>query len=265
MKKILALLAIAALSVSLAACGSTDAPAQSGDNTSASQEATKDTLVMATNAAFPPYEYYDGDEMVGIDVEMAQAVADKLGMELQIEDMDFSSIITAVQSGKVDIGVAGMTVTEDRLQNVDFSESYATGIQVVIVTEDSDIASIDDMYGKQIGVQESTTGHIYCACPVEEGGFGEENVTAYTTGANAVEALKTGKIQCVVIDNEPAKAFVAANEGLKILETEFAVEDYAIAISKENTELKDAINGALAELKADGTLDGIIAKYIPAE
>ena len=263
MKKILAFAAVAVLALSLTACGSKDTAGQK-DAGSAANEG-KETLTMATNAAFPPYEYYDGDVMVGIDVEMAQAVADKLGMKLEIEDMDFGAIITAVQSGKVDMGVAGMTVTEERLQNVDFSDSYATGIQVVIVKEDSDIASIDDMYGKMIGVQESTTGHIYCADTIENGGFGEEYVTAYTTGANAVEALKTGKVDCVVIDNEPAKNFVAANEGLKILETEYAVEDYAIAISKENSDLTAKINAALAELKADGTLDKIIAKYIPAE
>ncbi len=265
MKKILSLVVVAILALSLVACGNAEPAPQGGAGSAAGEGAGEKTLIMATNAAFPPYEFYDGDVMVGIDVEMAQAVADKLGMKLQIEDMDFGSIITAVQSGKVDIGVAGMTVTEDRLKNVDFTESYATGIQVVIVTEDSDIASIDDLEGKMIGVQESTTGHIYCADTPENGGYGEENVTAYTTGANAVEALKTGKVDCVVIDNEPAKAFVAANEGLKILETEFAIEDYAIAVSKDNADLTAAINGALAELKADGTLDGIIAKYISAE
>lgn len=265
MKKILALLVVATMAISLAACGSTEAPSQSGDNASAAQETEKEVLIMATNATFPPYEYYDGEEIVGIDAEMAAAVAEKLGMELQIEDMDFNSIITAVSSGKVDMGVAGMTVTEERLKNVNFSETYATGVQVVIVKEGSDIASIDDMYGKKIGVQESTTGHIFCASSIEDGGFGEEYVTAYTTGANAVEALKVGKVDCVVIDNEPAKAFVAANEGLTILETEYAVEEYAIAIAKENTELVEKVNTALAELKADGTLDAIIAKYIPAE
>lgn len=264
MKKSLALIAVAALSLSLVACGNSGAPAQ-GDAGSSAGEGKKEVLVMATNGTFPPYEYYDGDVMVGIDVEMAQAVADKLGMELQIEDMDFGAIIAAVQSGKADMGVAGMTVTEERLENVNFSDSYATGIQVVIVKEGSDIKSIDDMTGKMIGVQESTTGHIYCADTVENGGFGEENVTAYTSGANAIEALKTGKVDCVVIDNEPAKAFVAANEGLAILETEFAVEDYAIAIAKDNTDLVDKVNAALAELKADGTLDAIVEKYIPAE
>lgn len=264
MKKLLALIAVAALSLSLVACGNSGAPAQ-GDAGSAAGEPNKEVLVMATNGTFPPYEYYDGDVMVGIDVEMAQAVAEKLGMELQIEDMDFGAIIAAVQSGKADMGVAGMTVTEERLENVNFSDSYATGIQVVIVKEGSDIKSIDDMTGKMIGVQESTTGHIYCADTVENGGFGEENVTAYTSGANAIEALKTGKVDCVVIDNEPAKAFVAANEGLAILETEFAVEDYAIAIAKDNTDLVDKVNAALAELKADGTLDAIVEKYIPAE
>lgn len=269
MKKIIALLTVAVLALSMAACGSSNDDA-SGNNanankSSAEQEATGGTLKMATNATFPPYEYYDGDDIVGIDAEIAQAIADKLGMKLEIQDMDFNSIIIAVQGGKADMGVAGMTVTEDRLKNVNFSDSYATGVQVVIVPEDSDIQTIDDLEGKMIGVQESTTGHIYCADTPENGGYGEEHVTAYPSGANAVEALKTGKVDCVVIDNEPAKAFVAANEGLKILDTEFAVEDYAIAISKDNEELLEKVNGALKELKEDGTLQSIVDKYINAE
>lgn len=258
MKKMLALLAVAAMTVSLAACGGSDAPAADGG--SSAKEPTKETLVMATNATFPPYEYYEGEEMIGIDVEIATAIAEKLGMEIQIEDMDFNSIITAVSTGKADMGLAGMTVTPERQENVDFSDTYATAVQVVIVKEDSAIASIDDLAGAKIGVQESTTGHIYCS---DE--FGEENVIAYNAGASAVEALKVGKVDCVVIDNEPAKAFVAANEGLKILDTEYAVEEYAIAMKKGNTDLVEKVNAALSELKADGTLDAIVAKYIPAE
>lgn len=277
MKKIISLIAVAAMVLSMAACGSKDADNESkapannsaAEETSAPEEeankAEGGTLIMATNAAFPPYEYVDGDEIVGIDAEIAQAIANDLGMTLQIDDMDFDSIVTAVQTGKADMGVAGMTVTEDRLKNVNFSDSYATGVQVIIVTEDSDIASPDDLEGKLIGVQQGTTGHIYCADTPENGGYGEENVMAYPNGASAVEALKTGKVDCVVIDNEPAKAFVAANEGLKILDTEFVTEDYAIAISKDNEELLEQVNASLAKLKEDGTLQDIIDKYIKAE
>lgn len=221
-------------------------------------------ITMATNAAFPPYEYYEGEEIVGIDAEIAAAIAEKLGKKLEIVDMDFGAIINAVATGKVDFGMAGMTVTDERMQSVNFSDSYAKGVQVVIVLEGSPIASLDDLYVEgaayKIGVQEATTGDIYCTDD-----FGEENVFKYKTGPDAVLALTSGKVDCVVIDNEPAKAFVAANEGLKILDTAYAEEDYAIAIALENEELLDEINTALAELAEDGTLDAIVAKYISAE
>ena len=221
-------------------------------------------LIMETNAAFPPYEYYEDQDIVGIDAEIAAAIAEKLGLELEIVDTDFGAIIGDVQAGKCDIGMAGMTVKEERLQYVNFSVSYATGVQVIIVKEDSEIKSVDDLFAEGaswvVGVQENTTGHIYS---VDD--FGDARVQPYKVGADAVEALKTGKVDCVIIDNEPAKNFVASNEGLKILETEYAVEDYAIAIAQENTELLEKINDALEELIADGTVAGIIAKYIPAE
>ncbi len=221
-------------------------------------------LVMGTNAAFPPYEYYEGKAIVGIDAEIAQAIAAKLGMDLEIADMDFKAIIPAVTEGKIDFGMAGMTVTEERLQSVNFSDTYATGIQAIIIVEGSEITSVDDLYAEgaawKIGVQESTTGDIYCSDD-----FGEDRVYKYTVGADAVEALKSGKVDCVIIDNEPAKAFVAANENLAILETEYAVEDYAIAVALDNTELLEKINGALKELTEDGTIAAIIEKYIPAE
>ena len=273
MKKLAILAAAALMCASLAACGSSSSTssAASTSSTSASASAsastegeeattTEGTLVMGTNATFPPYEYYEGDKIVGIDAEVAQAIGDKLGMDVTIEDMDFTSLITAVQTGKVDMVMAGMTVTPDREENVNFSDSYAKGIQSIIVTEDSEIASPDDLEGHKIGVQESTTGHIYCADK-----YGEDNVISYTAGANAVEALKAGKVDAVVIDNEPAKAFVEANEGLKLLDTAYTEEEYAIAIAKDNTELLDKVNAALKELKDDGTLDEIIAKYIKAE
>jgi len=220
------------------------------------------TLTMGTNAAFPPYEYYEGDKIVGIDAEIAAEIAKKLGRTLVIEDMEFGSIITAVQGGKIDMGMAGMTVNETRLQSVNFSTTYATGIQVVIVKEDSDIETIDDLMGKKIDVQESTTGDIYASATPEDGGFGEENVERYNKGTEAVLALTQGKVDAVIIDNEPAKAFVKANEGLMILETEYAVEDYAIAIRKENTELLQQVDKALKELIADGTVKAIVDKYI---
>ncbi|MBQ4129192.1 MAG: transporter substrate-binding domain-containing protein [Ruminococcus sp.] len=253
MKKIFALLLAVLMVVSLAACGA-DVPA---DNDAANGE-----LIMGTNAAFPPYEYYDedGETIIGIDAEIAKAVADKLGMSLTIKDMEFDSLLTAVQSGAVDIVFAGLTVTDERKESVDFSITYATGIQVIIVKDGSEIASVDDLAGKTIGVQAGTTGDIYCT---DE--FGQENVKQYTNGALAVAALENDQVDCVVIDNEPAKAFVAANEGLKILETEYAVEDYAAAISKDNAELTEKVNAAMEELKADGTIDDILAKYIKAE
>ena len=292
MKKLVAVLLAGAMCFSLAACGSgaadetvtSDAEAaveETTDETEAAEDetaaadteetadtaaagevttATEGVLTMGTNAAFPPYEYYEGDAIVGIDAEVAQAIAEKLGLTLEIVDMDFGSIITAVQTGKVDVGIAGMTVEPDRLENVDFTDSYATGVQVVIVPEGSEIASVDDLEGKLIGVQESTTGWQYCT---ED--YGDENVIPYPNGATAVQALMDGKVDCVVIDQQPALSFVKANEGLTILDTEYAVEDYAIAVSKDNTGLKDAINTALNELIEDGTVQGILDKYISAE
>ena len=224
-------------------------------------------LHMATNAAFPPYEMIsDNGGFEGIDVEIATLIAQKLGLELVVDDMEFGSVITSVQGGKSDIAMAGLTVTEERKQNVDFTESYAMGVQVIIVPEDSDIATVADLANdKMIGVQDGTTGYIYCSAPVDEGGYGEDHVTSYPNGAMAIEALKGGKVDAVVIDNEPAKAFVAANEGLKILETEYIVENYAIGISKENNGLRDAVNNALKELIADGSVQLIVDKYITAE
>ena len=226
--------------------------------------ALADTLIMETNAAFPPYEFYEDKEIVGIDAEIAAAIAEKLGMDLEIVDTDFGAIIGDVTTGKCSIGMAGMSVTTDRLQYVNFSDTYATGVQVVIVTEDSDITSVDDLGAEgadwKIGVQESTTGAIYCADD-----YGDDRVDPYKTGADAVAALKAGKVKCVVIDSEPAKKFVEANEGLKILDTEYVTEEYAIAIARENTELLDKINEALKELTEDGTIQTIIDKYINAD
>ncbi len=274
MKKIIAAVMALAMVLALVACGNAETPASSSAEASASQSeaaafttANAGKLTMATNAAFPPYEYLEGGQIVGIDAEIAGAIAAKLGLELQIDDMEFDSIIEAVKGGKADIGLAGMTVTDERKEAVDFTATYATGVQVVIVTEDSTITSVDDLFADgantTIGVQRNTTGDLYCTWDIEEEGLGK--VDRYSKGADAVQALKTGKVDCVVIDNEPAKAFVAAIEGLKILDTEYAVEDYAGAMSKANPELYAAVNAALEELIADGTVKSIIDKYIPAE
>ena len=271
MKKALSLMIAAALVLSLAACGSTASSAASSE--AASSEAASETetaelstvepgkLIMSTNAAFPPYEMTtDSGEFEGIDIETAQAIADKLGLELQIDDMDFDAALLAVQQGKSDMVMAGVTVTDERQNVMDFTDSYATGIQSIIVKEGSDIASVDDLAGKKIGTQRGTTGYLYCSDD-----FGDENVVAYDDGLTAVQMLNNGQVDCVVIDNAPAKEFVAANPGLKLLDTAYVEEDYAIGVGKGNTELKDAINTALEELKADGTLQAIVDKYITAE
>jgi polar amino acid transport system substrate-binding protein len=284
MKKILAFLCALVLVLSLCACSSstadTSTEAAETDTTDTAEVAeaaeateTEDaaeaeetgletavagTLTMATNAEFPPYEYYEGDEVVGIDAEIAAAIAEKLGLELDIQDMAFDSIIPAITSGKADVGLAGMTVTEERQQSVDFSDSYATGVQVIIVTEDSPITCADDG-NYTIGVQNATTGDLYCTWDIEDEGLG--TVQRYNKGADAVQALITGKVDCVVIDNEPAKAFVAANEGLTILDTEYVTEDYAIALAKDSS-LTEPVNAALQELIADGTVQSILDKYI---
>ncbi len=219
---------------------------------------------MATNASFPPYEFYDGETVVGIDAEIAAAICKKLGAALVIADMEFDSIVSAVQSGKADFAMAGMTVTEERSQLVNFSKSYATGIQAIIVKEGSPIASADDLFAEgaknTIGVQLSTTGDLYTTWDIEEKGLG--TVSRFPNGNDAVMALVSGKVDCVVIDNEPAKAYVAANTGLKVLDTEYAVEDYAACIAKGNDEFLAKFNTALEELIADGTVQAIIDKYI---
>ena len=275
-KKVVSVMLCAAMTAAvLAGCGSSSAETVSEDTSAASddteeaaaeetaeadtEESAGGTLVMGSNAEFPPYEYYEGQEVVGIDAEMAAAVAEKLGMELKIEDMAFDSLIPALSSGKVDIVAAGMTVTEDRLASVNFSDTYATGIQAIIVTEDSDIASADDLVGKTIGVQQGTTGDLY-ATDVEGA-----TIERYAKGMEAVQSLSQGKIDAVIIDNEPANVFVSEVEGLKILDEAFATEDYAVAVAKDNEELLEQVNTALAELKEDGTLQAIVDKYITAE
>ena len=225
-------------------------------------------MKLATCADFPPYEFVgDGGEFAGIDIEVATAVAEKLGYTLEVENMDFDSIIPAISTGKCQLGMAGITVTADRAQSVDFANSYATGIQAVIVKEDSPITTVDDLYAEganyKVGVQLSTTGDIYFSDDVEDNKT-TCTVEKFTVNGDSIAALKAGKIDAVIIDNEPAKNFVEANDGLKILDTKFAEEDYAMAL-KKGSELTPEINKALDELKADGTIQKIIDKYIPAK
>ena len=278
MKKInrrsfLAAAGLTAAALALTACGgSASSTASSTASSAASSEAASTSaaaelttveagkLTMATNATFPPYEMTtDSGEIEGIDVDTAKAIAEKLGLELQIDDMDFDAALLSVQQGKADIVMAGVTVTDERKAVMDFSDSYATGIQSIIVPEGSDITSPDDLAGKKIGTQRGTTGYIYCSDD-----FGDDAVVAYDDGLTAVQALKNGQVDAVVIDNAPATEYVAANPGLVILDTSYAEEDYAIGMAK-GSALEDAVNAALEELKADGTLQSIVDKYIKAE
>ena len=276
MKKIsrrsfMAAAAVSVAALAMTACGGSASSASSVASSAASSEAVSSSaaaglttvetgkLTMATNATFPPYEMTaDSGEIEGIDVDTAKAIAEKLGLELQIDDMDFDAALLSVQQGKADIVMAGVTVTDERKAVMDFSDSYATGIQSIIVPNDSDIASPDDLAGKKIGTQRGTTGYIYCSDD-----FGEDSVVAYDNGLTAVQALNNGQVDAVVIDNAPATEYVAANPGLKVLDTSYAEEDYAIGMAK-GSALEDAINKALEELKADGTLQAIVDKYINA-
>ena len=266
MKKVLTLVLALTMALGLVACGGSDKGGKD-EQDAGYVTVEKGKLIMSTSADFPPYEMIaDDGSFEGIDVDVAAAIADKLGLELVVDDMDFDSALLAVQNGKSDLAMAGITVTDERLQVMDFSNSYANGIQVVIVKEDSPIQTIDDLANAQmIGCQKGTTGYIYCSAPVEEAGYGEDHVTAYDSGATAVQALVNGQIDAVVIDNEPAKSFVASNPGLKILDTEFSNEEYAIGVAKGNTALLEAINGAMEELKAEGVFQKIVDKYITAE
>ena len=284
MKKFLSMVLALALALSLAACGGTgnnggnttgnggNANTSAGTNTSADADTGNDAgeagfttveegkLIMSTNAAFPPYEMTTDDGgFEGIDVEIAQAIAEKLGLELQIDDMDFTAALEAVQAGMSDMAMAGITVNEERLAVMDFSDTYATGVQVVIVKEGSDV-TLDNLGEQLIGVQNGTTGWQFCSDD-----FGDDHVAAFDNGITAVQALVNDQVDCVVIDQGPAEVFVSENPGLTILETEYAIEDYAIGVNKGNTALLDAINGALAELQEDGTIQSIIDKYISAE
>ena len=305
MKKIASLLAaVMLLTATLAGCGNSGSGSSTTDTSSASSTASQSSaaedssaaegetsseasateagdygefttieegkLIMSTNAQFPPYEMvadgegFNGTGFEGIDVEIASAIADKLGLELQIDDMEFDSALLAVQNNSADVMLAGLSYSEERDEVVDFTDSYATGVQVVIVKDGSDV-TMDNLGEKMIGTQRGTTGYISASDPPENGGYGEDHVLAYDNGATAVQALMNGQIDAVIIDEAPAKEFVAANEGLTILPGNWVEEQYCAAVDEGNTALQNAINTALNELMDDGTVDEIIAKYISAE
>ena len=305
MKKIASLLAaVMLLTATLAGCGNSGSGSSTTDTSSASFTASQSSaaedssaaegetsseasateagdygefttieegkLIMATNAQFPPYEMvadgegFNGTGFEGIDVEIASAIADKLGLELQIDDMEFDSALLAVQNNTADVMLAGLSYSEERDEVVDFTDSYATGVQVVIVKDGSDV-TMDNLGEKMIGTQRGTTGYIYASDTPENGGYGEDHVLAYDNGATAVQALMNDQIDAVIIDEAPAKEFVAANEGLTILPGNWVEEQYCAAVDEGNTALQNAINTALNELMDDGTVDEIIAKYISAE
>ena len=305
MKKIASLLAaVMLLTATLAGCGNSGSGSSTTDTSSASSTASQSStaedssvaegetsseasateagdygefttieegkLIMATNAQFPPYELvsdgegFNGTGFEGIDVEIASAIADKLGLELQIDDMDFDSALVAVQNDAADVVLAGLSYSEERDEVLDFTDSYATGVQVVIVKEGSDV-TMDNLGEKMIGTQRGTTGYIYASDTPENGGYGEDHVSAYDNGATAVQALVNGQVDAVIIDEAPAKEFVAANEGLTILPGNWVEEQYCAAVNEGNTELLNAINTALNELMDDGTVQEILDKYITAE
>ena len=278
MKKFLTLALAMLMVLSLAACGSSGTTEPSTNSAASTEEGGETTaittveegkLILATNCQFPPYEMVADGEGVyqgyeGIDIELAVAIADKLGLELQIDDMDFDSSLLAVQEGRSDILLAGLTYTDERDEVMDFTTKYATGVQVVIVKEGSDV-TMDNLGEKLVGTQRGTTGYQYASAAPEDGGFGEDHVLAYDNGATAVQALVNGQVDAVIIDGAPAEQYVAANDGLTILPTAWVEEDYCIAVDEGNTALLDAVQAILDEMLADGTLDAIIAKYISAD
>ena len=296
MKKIASLLAaVMLLTATLAGCGNSGSGSSTTDTSSASSTASQSStaedssaaegetsseasateagdygefttieegkLIMATNA---DGEGFNGTGFEGIDVEIASAIAEKLGLELQIDDMDFDSALVAVQNDAADVVLAGLSYSEERDEVLDFTDSYATGVQVVIVKEGSDV-TMDNLGEKMIGTQRGTTGYIYASDTPENGGYGEDHVSAYDNGATAVQALVNGQVDAVIIDEAPAKEFVAANEGLTILPGNWVEEKYCAAVNEGNTALQNAINTALNELMDDGTVQEILDKYITAE
>lgn len=242
MKKIIALLiALTTVCCFFTACG---------ENADAGK-----TLTMATNAEFPPFEYLEGEEIVGADVDIANAIAEKLGRKLEITNIDFDAALTGAATGKYDVAIAGVTATDERRQNMGFTDDYYTASQAIIVTADSEIKAAADLEGKTVSCQEGTTGEQYLL-------DNKYTVQSFKTGAEAISALTSGKVDAVVIDNAVAKALSEKQDGKTVVLDEALTEEaYAIVTKLGNDEFIGEINKALAELKAEGKLAEIFEKY----
>ncbi len=264
MKKFLAAAMAVVMVLGIAGCSSSKTEEKTDDTNqeATTEEATGEVMVMGCSADFPPFEYYDEDAttIIGFDVDMMQEICNRIGMTLEIQDMNFDSVVTAVQTGKITVGVSGITITDERKESVDFSDSYFTAAQSILVPKDSAIKSYQDLIDGdyQVGVQLATTGDIMAT---EKLG---DRVNQYEKFGDALAALLAGKIDCMVLDTGVAKAYADAND-LVVLDENFGTEDdieyYGIAVSKDNPELLEKINGALADMKADGFFDEITTKY----
>ncbi len=269
MYKILGLMLLLAVTgCTLAACGGGSASSSNGESSSSSDSAVEKIkaagkIVWVTNAEFEPFEFKQGNDVVGIDADIAQAIADDLGVELEISDIAFESTIPALTSGKADFCAAGMTVTDERKKNVDFSTTYYDATQALIVPTGSEITKVEDLDGKTVGVQTGTTGDTFCTDADGANSFKIKEIKRYNKGMDAVSDLLTGRVDAVVIDDFPATKLVDKNSAkIQKLDTPVANEgeQYAIAVNK-GSDLLDEINKVLADLDSSGKMEEIANKY----
>lgn len=250
MKKVLIVVMMFVLVLSLVAC--------TESNTDTTGDDALPTLTMATNAEFPPFEYIDeAGEPAGFDVDLFYALCEEMGYTPKVEDMLFDAVVISVQEGKADVGIAGLSINPERLEEVDFTENYYIAGQAIIVLNDSDIQAVADLDGKSVGVQLGTTADT----AANSGDYGTLDVQQYNKNADALQDLVNGRLNAVIMDNQTAKAFLATNSDMKMLDELLTEESYAIAVAKDNTELKDALNAALTVLQENGTIDALLEKH----
>ncbi len=218
-------------------------------------------LVIFTNAEFPPFEYMKGQEIVGVDADIAAEIGKALGKKVVIQNIEFGSIIPAVQSGKADMSLAGMTVTEERKKQVDFSISYAESVQYIISFVDAPVTEISALAGKRVGVQSGTTGHILMDNAIADNTIGDIKLSGFTNASIAVQELTTGRLDAVVIDKLPAQVIAKKNDKLVLHEVATSSEKYAACVKKGNTELLERVNEVIAELLESGKIDEFILKH----